>query len=178
MASLLQTAFALSSGHVQKFALLAILVALIGMISFTTAETDYAKYNTRVGAQFLEAKAAEAGVVATGTGLLYKVLTKGSGTKFPSKSDTVKVHYRGTLINGKEFDSSYKRNSPASFGVTQVIAGWTEALQLMTVGTKLELYIPSELGYGARGAGRDIGPNATLVFEVELLEIVGSKDDL
>jgi FKBP-type peptidyl-prolyl cis-trans isomerase FklB len=148
------------------------------MFAFATAESDYSKYNTRIGKEFLEKKAAEPGVIATGSGLLYRVITKGSGSTHPTKSDTVKVHYRGTLIGGKEFDSSYRRNSPASFGVTQVIRGWTEALQLMHVGDKFELFIPSELAYGTRGAGRDIGPSSTLIFEVELLEIVGGKDDL
>ena len=109
------------------------------------------------------------------SGLLYKVIHKGNSDIAPTRSDRVKVHYRGTLINGQEFDSSYKRNSPLTFGVTQVIRGWTEALQLMRVGDKFELYIPSDLAYGVRGAGRDIGPNATLIFEVELLEVIGKK---
>lgn len=102
--------------------------------------------------------------------LQYKVIKEGTGEK-PTLSDTVTTHYKGTLINGTEFDSSHKRGQPAEFPVTGVIKGWTEALQLMKVGSKYELYIPSELAYGERGSGRDIGPNATLIFEIELLGI-------
>src|SRR5688572_26544648 len=102
--------------------------------------------------------------------LQYKVLTQGTGPK-PTTNDTVTTHYRGTLIDGKEFDSSYKRGEPTSFPVTGVIKGWTEALLLMPVGSKWQLYIPSELAYGERGAGRDIGPNATLIFDIELVGI-------
>jgi len=134
------------------------------------------KYNARVGKKFLEENKAKDGVVELPSGLQYKVITAGTGKTHPKKSDKVKVHYRGTLINGKEFDSSYKRNEPTEFGVGQVIAGWTEGLQLMTTGAVWELYIPSDLAYGARGTGRDIGPNSTLVFKVELLEIVGKKE--
>jgi len=137
------------------------------------AAPDVAKYNQRVGVKFLEENKNKDGVQTTASGLQYTVVKKGDGTVHPSKSDTVKVHYRGTLISGKEFDSSYKRGQPASFGVGGVIAGWTEALQLMVVGDEWELYIPSELAYGARGAGKDIGPHATLIFKVELLEIEG-----
>ena len=104
------------------------------------------------------------------SGLQYKVLKEGTG-KQPEKSDTVSVHYKGTLIDGKEFDSSYKRGEPAEFGVTQVIKGWTEALQLMKEGAKWQLFIPAQLAYGERGAGDLIGPNETLVFEVELLKV-------
>ena len=121
------------------------------------------------GEAFLKAKAQEDGVQSTGSGLLYKVITQGDGPR-PSKSDTVTVHYRGTLIDGTEFDSSFKRNAPAKFGVGNVIKGWTEALQLMPVGSKWELYIPSDLAYGTRGQGDKIVPNSTLVFEVELIE--------
>ncbi|MCI0745917.1 MAG: FKBP-type peptidyl-prolyl cis-trans isomerase [Verrucomicrobia subdivision 3 bacterium] len=102
--------------------------------------------------------------------LQYKVLVQGTGPK-PSTNDTVTTHYRGTLIDGKEFDSSYKRGEPMSFPVTGVIKGWTEALLMMPVGSKWQLFIPSELGYGERGAGRDIGPNATLLFDIELIGI-------
>jgi len=110
------------------------------------------------------------------SGLQYKVLEAGTGKVSPKKSDQVKVHYRGTLLNGKEFDSSYKRGQPATFGVGGVIAGWTEALQLMTKGAIWELYIPSNLAYGERGTGKDIGPNSMLTFKVELIEIGGGKD--
>lgn len=125
--------------------------------------------NQKEGAEFLAANAKKSGVVTTDSGLQYKVLTEGKGPK-PTSSSTVSVHYRGTLLDGTEFDSSYTRGEPVSFGVTQVIAGWTEALQLMPEGSKWELYIPSDLAYGAGGASGAIGPNATLIFEVELLQ--------
>jgi FKBP-type peptidyl-prolyl cis-trans isomerase FklB len=104
------------------------------------------------------------------SGLQYRELTAGTG-KTPKATDTVTVNYRGTLIEGKEFDSSYKRGTPATFPVSGVIAGWTEALQLMREGAKWQLFIPSNLAYGERGAGGDIGPNATLIFEVELISV-------
>jgi FKBP-type peptidyl-prolyl cis-trans isomerase FklB len=130
--------------------------------------------NKKEGAAFLAANKAKEGVVTTSSGLQYKVVKQGTGSK-PAASDTVVCNYRGTLINGKEFDSSYKRGQPASFPVSGVIRGWTEALQLMPVGSKWELYVPSELAYGDRGAGADIGPGSTLIFEVELLSIQGKK---
>jgi len=136
------------------------------------------EYNTRKCKDFLDQKSKEEGVTQTSSGLLYKVITKSPNTKKPSSTDQVKVHYAGTLTDGVEFDSSYKRGEPATFGVTQVIKGWTEALQLMSEGDKFELYIKPELGYGSRGAGKQIGPNACLVFTVELLGIVGAKGDL
>ncbi|HIF64435.1 MAG TPA: FKBP-type peptidyl-prolyl cis-trans isomerase [Deltaproteobacteria bacterium] len=117
-----------------------------------------------------EADAAPANTVTTDSGLVYEVLEAGDGPK-PGPADSVTVHYRGTLLDGKEFDSSYSRGKPATFGVSRVIKGWTEALQLMGVGSKWKLTIPPELAYGKRGAGRDIGPDETLVFEVELLKI-------
>ena len=123
--------------------------------------------NTVAGATFLSENAKAEGVVTTESGLQYKVLVEGSGPK-PSVDSTVEVHYAGRLLDGTEFDSSIKRGVPAQFGVTQVIAGWTEALQLMSEGSKWELYIPSDLAYGPGGTG-PIGPNATLIFEVELL---------
>jgi len=127
--------------------------------------------NLKEGKEFLEANKNKEGVVTTASGLQYKVLVQGDGPK-PKADDKVKVHYRGTLIDGTEFDSSYKRGAPVTFPVKGVIKGWTEALQLMNVGSKYELYVPSDLAYGSRGTGGDIGPNATLIFEVELLEIV------
>lgn len=130
--------------------------------------------NKKAGEQFLAKNAKDKGVVTLKSGLQYKVLVKGSGP-VPKKSDTVVTHYVGTLIDGQEFDSSRRRGSPATFPVGGVIAGWTEALQLMPVGSKWMLYIPSELAYGARGAGGRIGPHATLVFEIELLEISATK---
>ena len=109
-------------------------------------------------------------MITTASGLQYEVLTEGTGPK-PKASDTVTVHYKGTLTNGKVFDSSYDRGEPISFPLDRVIKGWTEGLQLMSVGSKYRLTIPSQLGYGAAGAGGVIPPNATLIFEVELLKI-------
>jgi len=130
--------------------------------------------NKKEGDAFLLANKTKEGVVTLPSGLQYKILTEGKGPK-PTASDAVVCNYRGTLINGKEFDSSYKRGQPASFPVGGVIKGWTEALQLMPVGSKWELYVPASLAYGDRGAGPDIGPGATLIFEVELLSIQGKK---
>ena len=129
--------------------------------------------NKKESAEFLAANKTKEGVVTLPSGLQYKILTAGTGAK-PTASDTVVCNYRGTLISGAEFDSSYKRGQPASFPVNGVIKGWTEALQLMPVGSKWQLFVPSELGYGDRGAGADIGPGATLIFEVELLSIQGN----
>ena len=123
------------------------------------------------GEKFLEKKKKKEGVVALPSGLQYKILTAGNGPK-PKASDTVKCHYEGRLINGTVFDSSIRRNEPAEFPVSGVIAGWVEALQLMPVGSKWQLYIPSELAYGTHGAGQSIGPNQTLIFDVELLAII------
>lgn len=126
--------------------------------------------NKKVGENFLAANKKKEGVVTLESGLQYKVMVKGTG-RIPKKSDTVVTHYVGTLIDGKVFDSSRKRGSPATFPVSGVIPGWVEALQLMPVGSKWILYVPSSLAYGVRGTGRDIGPNATLIFEVELIDI-------
>ena len=130
--------------------------------------------NAKAGAEFLATNGKRPGVVTTASGLQYEIIKKAEGRK-PGKEDSVKVHYHGTLIDGTVFDSSVERGEPAEFGVGQVIAGWTEALQLMPVGSKWKLFIPSKLAYGERGAGEDIGPNSTLIFEVELLEIEGAK---
>ncbi|MBL8131824.1 MAG: FKBP-type peptidyl-prolyl cis-trans isomerase [Anaerolineae bacterium] len=121
--------------------------------------------------QFLEANASKEGVVTTASGLQYKVLTQGTGKRPSSANSEVEVHYEGRLINGKVFDSSYQRGEAITFFLNQVIAGWTEGVQLMPVGSVYELYIPSELGYGARGAAGVIPPNATLIFKVELLNV-------
>ncbi|HWZ44029.1 MAG TPA: FKBP-type peptidyl-prolyl cis-trans isomerase [Candidatus Saccharimonadales bacterium] len=126
--------------------------------------------NKKDGAAFLAANKTKEGVVALPSGLQYKIITAGTGPK-PTAGDTVVCNYKGTLINGTEFDSSYKRGQPATFPVSGVIKGWTEALQLMPVGSKWQLFIPSEMAYADRGAGPDIGPNATLIFEVELMSI-------
>jgi FKBP-type peptidyl-prolyl cis-trans isomerase len=132
--------------------------------------------NKTEGEAFLAANKGKDGVVTLPSGLQYKILTAGTGPK-PTASDSVKCNYRGTLIDGKEFDSSYKRGQPATFAVGQVIKGWTEALQLMPVGSKWQLFVPSSLAYGERGAGAEIGPNATLIFEVELLSIEEKAKD-
>jgi FKBP-type peptidyl-prolyl cis-trans isomerase FklB len=126
--------------------------------------------NKIAGEKFLAENRKKDKVVTLPSGLQYKVLTMGKGKK-PKVDQTVTVNYRGSLIDGKEFDSSYKRGEPATFQANQVIKGWTQALQLMPVGSKWQLFIPSDLAYGERGAGQLIGPNATLVFEVELLAI-------
>lgn len=132
--------------------------------------------NRKEGETFLAANKSKEGITTLPDGLQYKVLKEGTGPK-PTASDTVTVNYRGTLINGKEFDSSYKRGEPISFPVGGVIKGWTEALQLMPVGSKWQLFIPADLAYGDRGAGSDIGPGETLTFEVELLSIGQQKNE-
>ena len=129
-----------------------------------------AEENKKAGEAFLAENKKKEGVVALPSGLQYKILKAGNGKK-PTAADTVECHYRGTLIDGTEFDSSYRRGQPASFPVNGVIPGWTEALKLMPVGSKWQLFVPSQLAYGEHGAGADIGPNATLIFEVELLGI-------
>jgi len=120
---------------------------------------------------YLEQNGKRDGVITTTSGLQYEILTSGSGAK-PGRTDTVKVHYEGRLLDGTVFDSSIRRGEPAEFPVNQVISGWTEALQLMNVGSKYRLHIPADLAYGARGAGQAIPPFATLVFDVELLDIL------
>jgi FKBP-type peptidyl-prolyl cis-trans isomerase FklB len=129
-----------------------------------------AESNKKEGQDFLAANKGKPGVVTLPSGLQYKVEKEGTGPK-PTASDSVVCNYRGTLINGTEFDSSYKRGQPATFPVSGVIKGWTEALQLMPVGSKWQLFVPSDLAYGDHGAGADIGPGATLMFEVEVLSI-------
>jgi FKBP-type peptidyl-prolyl cis-trans isomerase len=131
--------------------------------------------NKDQGDAFLAANGKKEGVVTLPSGLEYKILSAGSGPK-PTASDSVVCNYRGTLLDNTEFDSSYKRGQPATFAVSQVIKGWTEALQLMPVGSKWQLFIPPDLAYGERGQGPVIGPNATLIFEVELLSIQGKSE--
>jgi FKBP-type peptidyl-prolyl cis-trans isomerase FklB len=126
--------------------------------------------NKKEGEAFLEANKKKDGVITLPSGLQYKILKEGSGVK-PTATQTVKCNYRGTLIDGKEFDSSYKRGEPTEFPVGQVIKGWTEALQLMPVGSKWQLFIPSNLAYGENGGGSMIGPNAVLIFDIELISI-------
>jgi FKBP-type peptidyl-prolyl cis-trans isomerase FklB len=132
--------------------------------------------NKKEGDAFLAANKAKEGVVTLPSGLQYKILTAGAGPK-PTAKDSVVCNYKGTLVDGKEFDSSYKRGAPATFPVSGVIKGWTEALQLMPVGSKWQLVVPADLGYGDRGQGPDIGPGATLIFEVELLSIQSKDQD-
>ena len=136
-------------------------------------EVKYAD-NKAAGEKFLAENASKEGVKTTASGLQYKIIKEGKG-EIPTDSSTVKVHYKGTLIDGTEFDSSYKRNEPTTFRANQVIKGWTEALTMMPVGSKWELYIPQELAYGARETGRDIKPFSTLIFEVELISVENKK---
>lgn len=136
----------------------------------TEARNKQLEKNKKDGEEFLAKNKTTKGVVTLPSGLQYKVIAEGKGTS-PAVTDTVTVNYQGTLIDGTEFDSSYKRGQPATFPVTGVIKGWTEALQLMKPNSKWELYIPPELAYGERGAGSNIGPNSTLIFNVELLSV-------
>ena len=142
------------------------------MAAQTEKKSQSGDMNKKAGEDYLAANRKREGVVSLPSGLQYEVVTAGSG-KSPAATDTVVVHYKGTLIDGKGFDSSYKRGQPATFPVNGVIKGWTEALQLMTEGSKWNLFIPADLAYGSRGAGADIGPNSALVFEVELIEVKG-----
>ena len=135
---------------------------------------DQAKKNQEEGDKFLAENAKKPGVKTTKSGLQYEVLTEGKGPH-PTDKDRVTVHYKGTLLNGETFDSSYDRGQPVTFPLANVIPGWTEGVQLMTVGSKYKFYIPAALAYGERGAGVKIGPNSTLVFEVELLGINNDK---
>ena len=138
---------------------------------FIKLQKEKMEINKKAGEEFLHINKGRAGVVELPSGLQYQVLKQGNGTK-PSATDKVKCHYHGTLINGTVFDSSVQRGQPAVFGVNQVIPGWVEALQLMPVGSKWRLFIPSNLAYGEHGAGEMIEPNSTLIFYVELLDIV------
>ena len=138
---------------------------------FAELEEKMNAENIEKGKAFLEENAKKEGIITLPSGLQYEVITEGNGKK-PSATDRVKCHYEGTLIDGTLFDSSIKRGQPAVFGVNQVIRGWVEALQLMSEGSKWRLFIPSELGYGAQQAGEMIPPHSTLIFEVELIEVL------
>lgn len=138
---------------------------------FTRLQQDLLEKNKTQGKLFLEENAKRESVKQTPSGLQYEIIKEGNGQK-PLASDRVKVHYHGTLIDGTVFDSSLRRGEPATFGVTQVIQGWVEALQMMSVGSKWKLFIPHKLAYGAQGAGELIEPFSTLIFEVELLDII------
>ena len=132
---------------------------------------EEAETNVSEGVAFLSENASKDGVTVTESGLQYEVIKEGEGAH-PGPEDQVSIHYKGSLIDGTQFDSSYDRGQPATFGVSGVIPGFSEGLQLMTVGSHYRLFIPSEIGYGPNGSGRNIGPNATLIFEVEMLEII------
>jgi FKBP-type peptidyl-prolyl cis-trans isomerase len=147
-----------------------ITVMLIGFTMFSIANATTPEENKAAGVAFLASNGKKAGIITTASGLQYEVLTKGTGSKSPKATDNVTVHYKGTTIDNKEFDSSYSRNSPATFPLNGVIAGWTEGVQLMTEGAKYRFYIPSVLAYGENGAG-PIAPNSALIFDVELLKI-------
>ncbi|WKJ90132.1 FKBP-type peptidyl-prolyl cis-trans isomerase [Methylomonas montana] len=154
-----------------KQRVIAILIAFItGFVMFSMANANTPAENKAAGEKFLADNAKNAGVIATASGLQYLVFNEGTGAA-PKATDNVTVHYKGTTIDGKEFDSSYGRGAPATFPLNRVIAGWTEGLQLMKEGAKYRFFIPSNLAYGERGAGRDIGPNAALIFDVELIKV-------
>jgi len=140
-----------------------------GFIMFSMANAT-PEENKAAGEKFLTENAQNPDVKTTGSGLQYLVLTEGNGAS-PKATDNVTVHYKGTTIDGKEFDSSYSHGGPATFPLNRVIPGWTEGLQLMKEGAKYRLFIPSTLAYGERGAGRAIGPNSALIFDVELLKV-------
>ena len=153
-----------------NFVGLSVITLVVGLMLTSVVRADVAGENEQKGKSFLASNGKKKGIVTTPSGLQYAVLKRGKGAS-PSATDTVTVHYRGALLNGDEFDSSYKRGTPATFPLNRVIAGWTEGLQLMKEGSKYRLFIPAKLGYGARGAGRAIGPNETLVFDVELIKV-------
>lgn len=142
----------------------------LGVIMFSMANAGSAEENKTKGAAFLAENVKKEGVTATASGLQYEVLNKGKGA-MPSATDSVTVHYEGKTLDGNIFDSSYQRDTPATFPLNRVIAGWTEGVQLMQEGSKYRFYIPSNLAYGENGAGSDIGPNETLIFDVELISI-------
>ncbi|WP_425356637.1 FKBP-type peptidyl-prolyl cis-trans isomerase [methanotrophic endosymbiont of Bathymodiolus puteoserpentis (Logatchev)] len=144
------------------------IIVLIGLFMFSRNNSELAQTNATEGAAFLAENATKEGVITTASGLQYTILTDAEGDK-PNATSNVTVHYKGTTLDGAEFDSSYSRNAPATFPLNRVISGWTEGVQLMSVGATYRFFIPSELAYGAQGAGGAIGPNATLIFDIELL---------
>ena len=154
-----------------KFIVLAVIFALAAYYFINTNNNkEVAKENIQKGLTFLAENKNVEGVIETSSGLQYKVLTVGSGSEHPNARDKVKVHYHGTLLDGIVFDSSVERNQPISFGLNQVISGWTEGVQLMVVGDKTRFFIPANLGYGNRASGK-IAPGSLLIFDVELLAI-------
>jgi len=158
---------------VTKIIILIIAIVLIGyyFIKSGGVSSEAIAINKKIGADFMESNRTIDGVKTTSTGLQYLVLEKGTGTKHPSATDQVEVHYQGSLLDGTVFDSSVKRGQPMSFGVNQVIKGWTEGVQLLVVGEKTRFFIPAEMAYGNEGAGSDIPGGSTLIFEVNLLGI-------
>jgi len=150
--------------------LLIIIILFFVFLQYTSGKKKTALENKQKGAQYLADNGSLEGVQTTESGLQYKVLKQGTGHQHPKATDTVKVHYHGTLLDGSVFDSSVERGEPIEFGLNQVIKGWTEGLQLMVVGEKTRLFIPSDLAYGDRAAGT-IGPGSMLIFDVELLGI-------
>ncbi len=149
----------------------ALFVIAIGFTLFSFANAGTPEENKAAGEKFLAQNAKKPNVKTTTSGLQFEVITAGSGKTNPSASDNVTVHYKGTTIDGKEFDSSYSRGEPTSFPLNAVIPGWTEGVQLMTEGAKYKFFIPSNLAYGENGAGGAIGPNEALIFDVELIKI-------
>ena len=147
-----------------------ITVILAGITMFSIANANTPEENKAQGAAFLAENAKKPAIKTTASGLQYEIVSAGTGTKSPSATDNVTVHYKGTTIDGKEFDSSYSRGEPATFPLNHVIPGWTEGVQLMKEGAKYRFFIPSDLAYGAQGAG-PIEPNSTLIFDVELIKI-------
>ena len=157
-------------GKTQLVILVISIILFIGYFMFTKPDPELAGNNKQTGEAFLAENAGKEGVITTTSGLQYIILTAGEGDK-PTASSNVTVHYQGSTLDGKEFDSSYSRNTPATFPLNRVIAGWTEGVQLMPIGAKYRFFIHPDLGYGAKGAGAAIGPNETLIFDVELLSI-------
>ncbi len=150
--------------------LVIVLVLVVLYLKRSSNNKELAAENIVIGNEFLAKNKSVEGVIETASGLQYQVLQQGEGTEHPTARTKVKVHYHGTLLDGTVFDSSVERDSPISFGLNQVISGWTEGVQLMVVGDKFKFFIPSTLGYGNRAAGK-IAPGSLLIFEVELLEI-------
>jgi FKBP-type peptidyl-prolyl cis-trans isomerase len=153
------------------FTLTFFILLLIGFRIFSKMNTTTANEHQTAGLAFLADNSNKDNIITTASGLQYEILTKGTGSS-PTSTDQVTVHYQGTTLEGKEFDSSYQRGTPATFPLNGVIAGWTEGLQLMQEGAKYRFFIPSTLAYGERGAGADIPANATLIFEVELIKVL------
>jgi FKBP-type peptidyl-prolyl cis-trans isomerase FkpA len=157
-------------GKLQTQIISLVTLVLVGLTIVSLANATNPEERKAESAAFLAQNGKKPNVITTKSGLQYEVLKQGTGTVSPSATDNVTVHYRGTTIDGKEFDSSYSRGEPITFPLNGVIAGWTEGVQLMKEGDKFRLYIPSELAYGERGAG-PIGPNEALIFDVELIKI-------